>query len=221
MGPTDHGMERDSLPENSQGMERSDLSEDSSSEVTAPETDVEFWNECIGHGWKPAVLSSQRVKHINSKEIKEALAQVTGTQAADVIAGLIWSLSITRERDKYLCQQVSEIRKETAQEISAELASRIGGQDSVMIRAFRKWIWDTYVNNLAARAPMAKRPKLAIEIRITDRDGEKWEELWINGAWCVSKPRIMDGNQVAHSVALCLRDQYGIDATYELTGWKE
>lgn len=195
-----------------------------SPEVTAPEIS-EFWHECIGNGWKPSVLSSARVKHLNSEVIKEALAEVAGTKAADVIAGLIWDLSVTRERDKFLSQQIYEIREKTARELSVELANRLpigGAGESMMIRAFRKWIAEEYLKKeIPTPAPKPERPKLSIEIRITDREGEKWEELWINGERHVSKPQVMDGNQVGHSVALCLRENYGIDAKYELTGWEK
>jgi hypothetical protein len=61
---------------------------------------------------------------------------------------------------------------------------------------------------------------LQIEIRcVSDAcgDGRPGQELWIDGKWCVSMPRWIDGNHVAHNVSLALRDR-GISSSYELVG---
>lgn len=66
---------------------------------------------------------------------------------------------------------------------------------------------------------------LNIEIKIVDRSfvgqpQEIWEELWIDGARHVSCPNSLDGNHVAHCIALRLRE-LGIPAEYNLTGWEK
>lgn len=56
-----------------------------------------------------------------------------------------------------------------------------------------------------------------LDIKIVDqrgKDGLKYQHLYINDRWVCTYPRMVDGNQVAHSVSLELRS-IGLDSTYE------
>lgn len=69
-----------------------------------------------------------------------------------------------------------------------------------------------------AAVPGTPPETLTVEIRCHIKDGQLVQSLWLNGRWKVTYPVALDGNQVAQSVCLLLREEYGIEANYKLTG---
>jgi hypothetical protein len=57
---------------------------------------------------------------------------------------------------------------------------------------------------------------MKVVIRITNQG----EELWIDEKWCCTHPRLLDGNTVAHNIALSCTER-GFTVDYKLVGVKQ
>jgi hypothetical protein len=84
-----------------------------------------WWKTVIGEG-QTHVPSGEvpSIKHLHPLTVKPIYDAHKGTAVADVIAGLIFNLSISREREEYLVADLTE-RRDAAEKRADEAAAHI------------------------------------------------------------------------------------------------
>lgn len=98
----------------------------------SPEGDT-WWKIVIGEGASHAPSGEISVKHLHPLAVKPIYEAHRGTAVADVIAGLIFKLAITQNREEFLVKDAAK-RTEAAEERAEKLEGALA-----VVRMSRGW----------------------------------------------------------------------------------